>query len=71
MITKDYFRSFTAKSFRVIHERKLNVSVGLSFLINNEKELKELKETFETLKSKYQETFYFFFTNSKDNIDEE
>lgn len=67
MVTKDYFRSFTAKSFRIIHEKKLNVSVGLSFIVKSEGELRELKAAFESLKEKYEDTFYFFFTNSKDH----
>lgn len=66
-MTKEYFNSFTAKSFRIINEKKVNVSIGLSFIVKTEHELRELKHVFERLKEKYEETFYFFFTNSKDS----
>ena len=69
MMNSANYDSYIPKTFRLIHESKLNVSVGLSFVVKNNAELEEMISFFKRLEKEDKDSFYFYIVNSNENDD--
>lgn len=67
MINNSNYESYKPKTFRLIHESKLNVSIGLSFIVKTNNELENLISFFKELEKEDKDNFYFYIVNSNEN----